>query len=124
VVAWEVGCVKKASIYSLERPGREHFLDGVFGVGRLLRGGLHFYKPGEVSHAAEERHVHEDHYEVFINVQGRGVLEVEGEGYAFNTGDIYLIEPGESHHIVADAEDPLVNLWVAAERPKKAQAPV
>ena len=30
-------------------------------------------------------------------------------------GDIVLIEPGEEHHLLADEEDPIVNLWLHAE---------
>jgi mannose-6-phosphate isomerase-like protein (cupin superfamily) len=106
--------MKRYSIYELER-GDINVLDGTLPIGRLLKGGLHFYDPDEVSHASEERHVHDDHYEVFVCVQGRGVVEVEGVDRPFEVGDILLIEPGESHHVRADANDPVVNLWMGAE---------
>jgi len=108
--------VKKTSLYELKSKGRLNFLDATFDIGPLLRGGLHFYKPGEKSHAKEERHVHPDHYEVFVNVQGMGILEIEGREYDFNVGDVFLIEPGESHHLTADKESPVVNLWMGAEK--------
>ncbi len=60
--------------------------------------------------------MHPDHYEVFINVQGRGKLEIEGREYDFNVGDVFLIEPGESHHLTADEEFPVVNLWMGAKK--------
>jgi quercetin dioxygenase-like cupin family protein len=72
------------------------------------------YGPHEVSHAAEGRHVHEDHYKVFIGLQGKGRLEIEGQHYPFTVGDVYLIESGESHHVIADEKDPIVLLWLGA----------
>jgi quercetin dioxygenase-like cupin family protein len=30
-------------------------------------------------------------------------------------GEIVIIEPGENHELVADENDPLVNLWLHAE---------
>ena len=106
--------MRKVVIWGLPR-GRENFLDGLLPVGRFRYGGLHLYKPDEISHADEERHVHEGHYEVFVCVQGRGVVEVEGMDHAFGVGDVFLIEPGESHHVRADGKDPLGNLYIGAE---------
>jgi quercetin dioxygenase-like cupin family protein len=108
--------MKRSSIYSLGKDGKFNFLDGTFAIGPIFTGGLHFYEPGEVSHAGEERHVHEDHYEIFIGLQGKGRLEIEGQGYQFGIGDIFLVEPGESHHVVADSEEPIVLLWIGARR--------
>ncbi len=106
--------MKRYSIFGLPK-GSFNVLDGRLPIGRLMYGGLHFYRPDEVSHADEARHVHTDHYEVFVNVQGRGVVEVEGVDHEFNVGDVLLIEPGESHHVRANPEDPCANLWIAAE---------
>ncbi len=106
--------MRKSSIYKLSE-GTENILDGILPVGKFKEGGLHFFKPNEVSHADEVRHVHEGHYEVFINVQGKGVVEVEGENHSFELGDVILIEPGESHHVKTDPQNPLVNLWMGAE---------
>ncbi|MBO3804303.1 MAG: cupin domain-containing protein [Candidatus Brockarchaeota archaeon] len=111
------GAVKRASIYGIVKAGRTNFLDGTFDVGPLFEGGVHFYEPGEVSHAGEERHVHEDHYEIFVGLQGKGKIEVEGESYPFGVGDVYLVEPGESHHVTADKEDPVALVWLGARRP-------
>lgn len=106
--------MRKMKIYGLSE-GKTNILDGILPVGSLRQGGLHFFKPGEVAHADEARHVHEDHYEVFINVQGSGTVEVEGEDVDFELGDLILIEPGESHHVRSDDDNPLVNLWMGAE---------
>jgi quercetin dioxygenase-like cupin family protein len=104
--------LRRYSLYDLRR-GDFNVLDGTLPVGRLVNGGLHFYEPGEVSHASEERHVHTDHYEVFICLQGGGMVEVEGVENPFRAGDVILIEPGESHH-VRSGDDPLANLWMGA----------
>ena len=37
---------------------------------------------------------------------------VDGVEHPFEAGDIVVIEPGEEHHIVADEEDPIVNIWL------------
>ncbi len=105
--------LRKLSIYGLPR-GKGNILDALLPVGIITVGGLHFYKPGERAHAGEARHVHADHYEVFVNVQGKGVVEVEGVDHEFRVGDVILIEPGESHHVRSDEKDPLVNLWMGA----------
>lgn len=106
--------MRKTSIYGLKK-GENNFLDALLPVGKFIYGGLHIYKPDEVSHEGEERHVHTGHYEVFINIQGRGIIEVEGVDHEFGIGDIFMIEPGESHHVRADPRDPLVNLYIGAE---------
>lgn len=106
--------LRKAVMWGLPR-GRENFLDGLLPVGRFRYGGLHLFKPDEVSHEEEERHVHEGHYEVFVCVQGRGVVEVEGLEHEFRVGDVFLIEPGESHHVKADGKESLGNLFIGAE---------
>jgi len=106
--------MRKLSIYGLPQ-GKANILDALLPIGTVFVGGLHFYKPGERAHASEARHVHADHYEIFVNVQGKGVVEVEGVDYEFRTGDVILIEPGESHHVRSDEVDPLVNLWMGAK---------
>ena len=105
--------MKKYSLFEL-KPCQEHFLSGLIFEGkRLGRGGLHFFKPNEESHAGET-HTHEDE-EVFINLQGKAALYINGEPHPFEMGEIAIIEPGEEHHIIADAADPILNLWLHAE---------
>ena len=94
-----------------------HFLTGVIG-GAFLRGGLSFKKPGVRTHTADgpdgaDRHAHED-AEVFVILQGRAVMELDGERYPLRAGDVFVVEAGEDHHLVSDAEDPCVNLWLHA----------
>lgn len=102
--------MKKYSLFNLKDSGGQHFLAGIMKGTRLHHGGLHFYSPGEYSHP-EGRHVHEDE-EVFVCLQGRAKLIVDGVEHEMRMGDIALIEPGEEHHLLADKEDPIVNLWL------------
>jgi len=81
---------------------------------KVVRGGVHVFKPGEVAHADQERHVHEIE-EIFIVLQGQGRLPVEGEVHDAKTGDVIIIEPGENHHMGSSEEDPLVIVWLHIE---------
>jgi len=106
--------LRRLSVCDLQR-GKRSIFEGVLPVGRIKTGGLHFFKAGEVAHSDEVRHIHPDHYEIFINLQGKGVVEIEGVDHVFETGDVILIDPGESHHVRSDSRDPLVNLWIGVD---------
>ena len=106
--------MKRYSLYDLEDTGGHHFLAGIMTGRTLHHGGLHFYTPGEYSHP-EGHHLHQDSEEVFVCLQGRATLMVDGAEYEMGVGDIVLIEPGEEHHLLADEENPMVNLWLHAE---------
>lgn len=95
-----------------------HFLQGIVPGAFIYQGALGFKPPGFRTHVGEgedgsDRHVHEDH-EIFVIVQGKGVLEVNGESHPFTTGDVLVVEAGEDHHLVADRDDPCINLWLHA----------
>ena len=93
-----------------------HFLKGIL-PGRFIREGAMGYKaPGFRTHTndapdGKDRHVHDD-TEVFVILQGKASMEVDGATHALVTGDVVVIEPGEDHHLVADRDDPCVNLWL------------
>lgn len=95
-----------------------HFLAGLV-PGEFLRdGGLGFKPAGLRTHSGDgpsgsDRHVHSD-CEVFVILQGKAVMEVDGRRVPLRTGDVLIVEPGEDHHLVADAEDPCINLWLHA----------
>ncbi len=80
---------------------------------RIAGGGLYVFKPGETAHP-EARHVHEVD-EVFIFVQGRGVIPIDGVDYPIQTGDVVIVEAGEDHHTRSSVEDPLVAAWYLME---------
>jgi len=107
-----------------ELPDNEtgHFLRGVVPGDYLSGGGLSFKAPGVRTHTdngpgGRDRHVHDD-AEVFIILQGKAQMEVDGQTHDLTTGDVCVIEPGEDHHLISDVDEPCVNLWLhAGERP-------
>jgi len=95
-----------------------HVLRGLGLADYLREGGLSFKAPSQRTHDHDgpgggDRHTHEDH-EVFIILQGRGVMEVDGQSHPVITGDVLVIEPGEDHHLIADADFPCINVWLHA----------
>jgi mannose-6-phosphate isomerase-like protein (cupin superfamily) len=80
---------------------------------KIASGGVYVFKPGETAHP-EARHVH-DVPEVFVFVQGRGVIPVDGVDYPVRTGDVVIVEAGEDHHTRSSVEDPLVAAWYLME---------
>jgi len=88
-------------------------LPDLLGDQRIAHGGIYVFKPGETAHP-EPRHVH-DVPEVFIFVQGSGVLPIDGVEYPIQTGDVIVVEAGEDHHTRSSIEDPLVAAWYVME---------
>jgi quercetin dioxygenase-like cupin family protein len=41
-------------------------------------------------------------------------MEIDGITYPLVPGDVLIVEPGEDHHLVSDAFDPCINLWLHA----------
>lgn len=88
-------------------------LPGILGDRRIAAGGVYVFGPGETAHP-ESRHVH-DVDEVFIFVQGKGVIPVDGAEYPVQTGDVVVVEAGEDHHTRSSVDDPLVAAWYLME---------
>lgn len=86
----------------------------VLGEARVRSGGVYVFKPGETAHP-EPRHVHEVD-EVFIFVQGRGVIPIDGVEYPVKAGDVVVVEKGEDHHTRSSVDDPLVAAWYVMDR--------
>jgi mannose-6-phosphate isomerase-like protein (cupin superfamily) len=85
----------------------------LLGERRIAGGGLYLFKPGETAHP-EPRHVH-DVAEVFIFVQGKGVLPIDGVDHPVQAGDVIVVEAGEDHHTRSSVDDPLVAAWYVME---------
>ena len=49
--------------------------------------------------------------EVFIFIQGKGVLPIDGVEHPVKTGDVIIVEAGEDHHTRSSVDDPLVAAW-------------
>jgi len=84
-----------------------------FGGRRIVSGGLYVFEPGETVHP-EPRHVHEVD-EVFIFVQGKGVIPIDGRKVPVEAGDVVIVEAGEDHHTRSSVDDPLVAAWYLME---------
>lgn len=84
-------------------------LPDLLGEAEIAHGGVYVFKPGEIAHP-EPRHVH-DVAEVFIFVQGKGVIPIDGIEYLVQTGDVVIVEAGEDHHTRSSDDDPLVAAW-------------
>jgi mannose-6-phosphate isomerase-like protein (cupin superfamily) len=100
--------VKKLTISEIQ-PDGVHLLPGFLGDAFITGGGLYVFKPGETAHP-EPCHVH-DVDEVFIFVQGKGVLPIDGIEYPVQAGDVVIVEKGEDHHTRSSIDDPLVAAW-------------
>lgn len=115
--------MRKLRFKDLDPDGGDHILTGIIPGKYLCQGGMGFKKPNQRSHDTgcdcpacdgNGRHVHEDDNEVFVILQGKGRIEVNGKSHNFRAGDVIVCEPGEEHHLVADEEDPCVNLFLHA----------
>jgi quercetin dioxygenase-like cupin family protein len=90
-------------------PSDSRILPDLLGESTITGGGLYIFKPGETAHP-EAIHVHEVN-EVFIFVQGKGVLPINGVDHPVQAGDVVIVEAGEDHHTRSSLEDPLVAAW-------------
>lgn len=103
--------------------GEEHVLTGLIPGEFLSRGGLNFKAPGHRSHDVDctckscdgqGHHIHRDDHEVFFIMQGKARMEVDGELYDLHAGHVVICDPGEDHHLIADQDDPCVNIFLHA----------
>jgi mannose-6-phosphate isomerase-like protein (cupin superfamily) len=88
-------------------------LPDLIGERTITHGGVYTFKPGEMAHP--EPHIHEVD-ELFIFVQGTGVLPIDGVDHLIETGDVVLVEAGEDHHTTSSIDKPLVAVWYLFDR--------
>ncbi len=105
--------MKKLTIADL-RPDGSYLLPDHLGEAKTVKGGVYVFEPGETAHP-EPVHVH-DVDEVFIFVQGKGVLPIDGVEYPIQAGDVFIVEAGEDHHTRSSVEEPLVSAWYLMDR--------
>lgn len=105
--------MKKLTIQNLNPDGRR-ILPDILGDAAISSGGIYFFKPGETAHP-EVRHVHVVD-EVFIFLQGSGVIPIDGTEHPIQAGDVIIVEAGEDHHTRSSEEDPLVAAWYLMDR--------
>jgi mannose-6-phosphate isomerase-like protein (cupin superfamily) len=95
-------------------PDAGRLLPDVLGDARITGGGVFVFHPGQIAHP-EARHVH-DVDEVFIFLQGSGVIPIDGTDYPVQAGDVVVVAAGEDHHTRSSVEDPLVAAWYLMDR--------
>ena len=105
--------MKKLTITQLKHSD-SRLLPEILGDAKVASGGVYVFMPGETAHP-EARHVH-DVDEVFIFVQGKGVIPIDGVEHPIQTGDVVIVEKGEDHHTRSSVEDPLVAAWWVMDR--------
>ena len=115
--------MKRLHLTDLDCDGNDHILKDVIPGKYISQGGMSFKRPGQRSHDVgctcpscdgNGRHVHADDCEVFILLQGKARMEIDGNTHDMVAGDVIMCEPGEEHHLVADENDPCVNLFLHA----------
>ena len=105
--------MKKFSVLDIKADG-SRLLPNLLGESKITGGGVYLFKPGETAHP-EEHHAH-DVDEVFIIVQGSGVLPIDGVEHPIKTGDVVIVAAGEDHHTRSSVDDPLVAAWYLMDR--------
>ena len=105
--------MRKLTVHNLSTAGSTLIPD-LLGDAMISKGGVYVFQPGETAHP-EERHVH-DVDEVFIFLQGSGVIPIDGKDYDVKAGDVVVVEAGEDHHTRSSFDDPLVAAWYLMER--------
>jgi mannose-6-phosphate isomerase-like protein (cupin superfamily) len=96
------------------RPSDSRLMPQYLGDKKIDHGGVYIFQPGETAHP-EPVHKH-DAAEVFIVIQGRGVIPIDGKEFPVKTGDVVIVRPGEDHHTRSSVDDPLVAAWYVMEK--------
>jgi mannose-6-phosphate isomerase-like protein (cupin superfamily) len=96
------------------KPSDTRLMPKLLGDRKIDHGGLYIFQPGETAHP-EPKHAH-DSDEVFIFVQGKGVVPIDGVEYPVKTGDVVVVKAGEDHHTRSSQEAPLVACWYVMEK--------
>lgn len=105
--------MKRTTIQRL-RSSSSRLITDLLGEKAISHGGVYVFKPGETAHP-EARHVH-DVDEVFIILQGKGIIPIDGVDHPLQTGDVVIVEAGEDHHTRSSADDPLVAAWYVMKK--------
>ena len=95
-------------------PDGSSLLPELLGEATITGGGVYVFSAGETAHP-EPRHVH-DVDEVFIFLQGSGVVPVDGEDHPVKAGDVVVVAAGEDHHTRSSLDQPLVAAWYLVDR--------
>jgi mannose-6-phosphate isomerase-like protein (cupin superfamily) len=53
----------------------------------------------------DDRHVHDEMYEIYFVARGASSAEVNGEQVELRAGDLLVVEPGEPHTFTSSSDD-------------------
>ncbi len=102
--------MKRYTVGDMAVGGVGPVVDGLVPGHHLERGGITRYERGARSHS-EGPHSHSVP-EVFVILQGSGVIEIDGAPTPFQAGDVFVVDPGEDHHLVSQGDLPLLSAWM------------
>lgn len=102
--------MERFTVNNLVAGGAGPVLAGLVPGFHVERGGITRYEAGSRSHP-EGHHVHTVP-EVFLILQGAGVIEIDGTPAPFQAGDVFVVDPGEDHHLVSQGDLPLLSAWM------------
>jgi mannose-6-phosphate isomerase-like protein (cupin superfamily) len=102
--------VKKLCLADLTGRGGGPVLQSAVPGYHIERGGITRYEHGARSHP-EGHHVHTVP-EMFVILQGTGVIEIDGAPTPFEAGDVFVVDAGEDHHLVSQGELALISAWM------------
>ncbi len=105
--------MKRLTVSDLNSDGHR-LLPELLGGAKITGGGVYVFKPGETAHP-EARHVHAVD-ELFIFLQGAGIIPIDGVDYPVQAGDVVIVAAGEDHHTRSSVDDPLVAAWYLLDR--------
>ena len=114
--------MQRFRISDLGADGPEHVVARLVPGKYINHGSLSFHVVGWRTHPeGEHRHAYP---EVFVIMQGRGEIEVDGRREAIHAGEVLIVQPGEEHYIIGDPAYPIVNLWFhVGDEPHEKQRP-
>lgn len=98
-------------------PATPKWPEGVWDVDALLHGSmtLLLYTP-----KGKDYQTPHEQDELYIVVQGKGVLEVESIAHSFDKGDALFVRAGEEHRFTEFSDD--IQLWAIFWGPKGGEA--
>lgn len=108
--------MRKIRMEELRKDVGPHIFHELLSGNSIYSGGMFFLKAGEISHKRDGEnavHIHEEE-EVFYFFEGKAKVCIDGIEYPAEAGDIFLIQAGEDHHIIAGETDLPVGCWLHA----------
>lgn len=107
------------NLAKLPLPATKKWPDGVWDIEAFSHGTLSLLL---FSPKGQDYQTPHDQDEIYIAVNGHGVLEVEGVSFPFAEGDTLFVKAGDQHRFLEFSED--IKLWVVLYGPKGGEQPL